>query len=157
MWANAQRDGRPAEYTWRPRHWAKFHQGALAPENVYIMYQPGDGQTSCKVWLASGERRCCSNEANTWNPLKFAGVPQTPEPISAASELKFAILWGHVKKILLFHKFFFPIVDTRLRCKDIAGQSSAMVCRWQFLCHFCVLYFQWAACGTFQTCILNSH
>jgi len=26
-----------------------------------------------------GERRRCSNEANTRNPLKFAGVPQTPD------------------------------------------------------------------------------
>jgi len=26
-----------------------------------------------------------------------------------------------------------------------------------FLRHFCVLYFQRAACSTFQTCILNSH
>ena len=37
----------------------------------------------------------------TRNPLKFAGVPQTPEPISAASGPKFAILWGHVEEILL--------------------------------------------------------
>ena len=27
----------------------------------------------------------------------------------------------------------------------------------EFLRHFCVLYFQRAACSTFQTCILNSH
>jgi len=45
----------------------------------------------CKVWLASGERRRCSNEAKTRNPLKLAGVPQTPEPISAVSGPKFAV------------------------------------------------------------------
>jgi len=38
---------------------------------------PGDGQRSCKVWLASVEQRRCSNEAKTQKPLKFAGVPQT--------------------------------------------------------------------------------
>ena len=27
----------------------------------------------------------CSNAAKTQNPLKFAGAPQTPEPISAVS------------------------------------------------------------------------
>ena len=27
----------------------------------------------------------CSNAAKTQNPLKFVGVPQTPEPISAVS------------------------------------------------------------------------
>jgi len=39
-------------------------------------------------------------------PLKFAGVPQTRQPISAVTGSKFAILWGHVEEILLFHCFF---------------------------------------------------
>ena len=78
MWANAQHDGRPAEYRWHPvLNAAKF---------------PGDGQTSCKVWLASVERRQCSNEAKTRKPLKLAGVPQTTGRISAASGPKFTIL-----------------------------------------------------------------
>jgi len=112
MWADAQRDGRPAQY--RPRwrlcsapqsladaaagvpcsrptsanigerkiwtHVAKFHQGAIAPPpKMYIWCtSSGDGQTSCKVWWASGERRRCSNEGNTRNPLKFAGLPKLP-------------------------------------------------------------------------------
>jgi len=33
-----------------------------------------------------------SNAVKTWNPLKVAGVPQTPETISAASGPKFTIL-----------------------------------------------------------------
>jgi len=66
----------------------------------------GDGQTSCKVWLASVERRRCSNESKTRNPLKFAAVPQITEPISAANGPKFAILCGHVEEILLFKNFF---------------------------------------------------
>ena len=32
---------------------------------------------SCKDWLASVERRRCSNEAKKRNQLKFARVPQT--------------------------------------------------------------------------------
>ena len=67
----------------------------------------------------------CSNAAKTRNQLKFAGVPQTPEPISAASRPKFTILSGHVKEVLLFNKFFFPIVDMYLSCEDIARQSCA--------------------------------
>jgi len=43
------------------------------------------------------------------NPLKFAGVPQTTEPISAASGPKFTILWGHAEEILLLNKFFFRL------------------------------------------------
>jgi len=69
---------------------------------------PRDGLTSCKVWLTSGERRY-SNEAKKRIALKFAGVSQTPEPISAVSGPKFAILCGHVEEILLFNKFFFRL------------------------------------------------
>jgi len=38
--------------------------------------------------------------------LKFGGVPQTNETISAASGPKFTILWGHLEDILLLNKFF---------------------------------------------------
>jgi len=68
--------------------------------------------------------------------LKFAGVPQTNETISAASGPKFTILWGHVEEILLLNKFFFPIVDMCLSCEDIAQHSCGMVPRWRFLATF---------------------
>ena len=77
MWANAQRDGHPAEYRWRPLF-------------------------NAAVWLTPTARVPCSNAAKTRNPLKFAGVPQTPEPISAVSGPKFTILSGHVEEVLLF-------------------------------------------------------
>ena len=67
MWANAQRDGRPAKYRWR----SLFNAAVL---------------------LTPTSRVPCSNAAKTRNPLKFAGVPQTNETISAASGLKFTIL-----------------------------------------------------------------
>ena len=51
----------------------------------------------------------CSNAAKTQNPLKFIGVPQTPEPISAVSGPKFTILSGHVEEVLLLNKFFFRL------------------------------------------------
>jgi len=80
MWANAQGDGRPAKYRWRPLF-------------------------NAAVWLTHTTRVPCSNAAKTRNPLKLAGVPQTNETISAASEPKFTILWGHVGEMLL-NKFF---------------------------------------------------
>ena len=82
MSANAQRDGRPAEYRWRPL-------------------------LNAAVWLTPTTRVPCSNAAKTRNPLKLAGVPQTNEKISSASGLKFIILWGHVEEILLLNKFFY--------------------------------------------------
>jgi len=84
----------------------------------------------CKVWLMPTARVSCSNAAKMRNPLKFAGVPQTNETISAASVPKFTILCRHVKEILLLNKFFLRIVDTCISCKDIARQSCGMVPRW---------------------------
>ena len=111
----------------------KIPSGARAPGNVYVVNQPGDGQTSCKVWLAYGERCRCSNEAKTQtrNPLKFAGMPQTGKLISAANRPKFTILSEHVDEVLLFNNFF-PIVDAYLSCGDMARQICAMVLRWRF-------------------------
>ena len=68
MWANAQRHGRPAEYRWRPLF------------------------NAAVVWLTPTTRVPCSNDTKTRNPLKFAGVPQTNETISAASGPTFTIL-----------------------------------------------------------------
>jgi len=131
MWANDQRDGRPAEYRWRPL-------------------------LNSAVWLTPTTREPCSNAAKTRNPLKLPGVPQTNERISAASGPKFTILWGHVGEISLLNNFF-PIVDMCRSCEDIARQSCGMVPRWRFLATFWVLHLQRTACSTFQTCILNSH
>ena len=44
------------------------------------------------VWLTPTIRVPCSNAAKTRNPLKFAGVTQTRQQISATSGPKFTIL-----------------------------------------------------------------
>ena len=67
MWANAQRDGRPAEHRWRPLF------------NV-------------AVWLMLTTRVPCSDSAKTRNLLKLPGLPQANETKSATSEPKFTIL-----------------------------------------------------------------
>jgi len=48
----------------------------------------------------------CSKAAKKQNQLKFGGVPQTNEMISASSGPKFTILWGHVEDISLLNNFF---------------------------------------------------
>ena len=128
MCVNAIRDGRPAEYRWRSLfNAAKFGWRPLL---------------ECRA-------------GKTRNPLKFAGMPRTPESISAVSGLKFTILWGHVEEILLF-KFFFRLSIHALFAK-IQPDKVVRWCRdGDFLRHFCVLYFQRVACSAFQTCILNS-
>ena len=84
MWANAERDGRPAEYSRRPLF-------------------------NAAVWLTPTTRVPCSNAAKTPNSLKLPGVSQTNETISAASGPKFSILRGHVEEVLLLDKFFFRL------------------------------------------------
>jgi len=48
-------------------------------------------------------------------------------------------------------------------CKDMSGRYCCLttffptVDTWRIVGDFCILYFQWAACSTFQTCISNSH
>jgi len=93
---------------------------------------PNIGGTSvqrCKVWLAPTIRVPCSNAAKTRNPLKFVGVPQTRQQLSAVSRLKFTILRRHVDEVLVFN-IFFPIVDTCFSCEDTARQSCAIVPKW---------------------------
>ena len=105
MWANAQRDGRRAEYRWRPLF-------------------------NAAVWLTPTTRVPCNNAAKTRNPLKFAGVSQTRQQILAVSGPKFTILSGHVEEVLMFNKFF-PIIDTYLNSENIARHSCAMVPKWR--------------------------
>ena len=81
MWANAQRDGRLVNIG------GALHSTPQSLADAHY-YMP------------------CSNAAKTRNQLKFDGVPQTNETISAASEPKFIILWGHLEDILLLNKFF---------------------------------------------------
>jgi len=113
MWANAQRDGRPAKYRWRPL----FNAAKKT------------------VWLTPTTRVPYSNAAKTRNPFKFAGVPQTPEPVSAASGLKFAILWGLVEEILLFNKFFFELSIHA----SVGKIHPDKVVRWCQMVIFCII------------------
>jgi len=62
-------------------------------EHREVWLTPTAAHYSSAVYeLTSVERRRCSNEAKTRNPLKFVGVPQTGKPISAVSEPTFTIL-----------------------------------------------------------------
>jgi len=74
--------------------------------NIYSVAAQETAKHRAKLGWPLCQRRRCSNAGKTRNPLKFAGVPQTNEPISAASGPKFTIWWGHVEEILLFNKFF---------------------------------------------------
>ena len=73
MWANSERDGRVAKYRWHPLfNAAKFHWCTLLECRAVTMPS--------------------SNDAKTVKPLKFVGMPQTNEPISATADWMCTIL-----------------------------------------------------------------
>ena len=90
------------------------------------------GGALCSTPQSLATRVPCSNAAKTRKPLKFAGVPQTHQQISAVRRPKFTILWRHVWELGIDVSKFFPIVDTCLSCEDTARQSCAMVPKWRF-------------------------
>jgi len=92
---------------------------------------PNTGGALCSTpqRLTPTTRVSCSNAAKTRNQLKFAGVPQTPEPVSAVSGPKLTILGGHVEEVLLLNNYFFPIVDTYALVAKIQPEIVVRWCR----------------------------
>jgi len=110
MWANAQRDGRPAEYRWRPLF------------NAAVWLTP---TTRCRaVTLPRRE--------TSWNLQGCPKLVNRSQPLVGRSSPYCGGMW----RTYCCLTSFFPIVDTCLSCEDIARQSRAIVPRWQFLATF---------------------
>ena len=134
-------EGHQACKNWVVRYWHGYLSGARCK---WFAYTPSDATAtpsslatvkSRMVYLSSSvptTRVPCSNAAKTRKTLKFAGVPQTHQQISAVSRPKFTILWGHVGRYRCLTSFF-RIVDACLSCEGTARQSCAMMPKWQFL------------------------
>ena len=111
MWADAQRDGRPAEYRWRPLfNAAKF------------------GWCPILECRAVALPRCETH----WNYLGCPKLTKRSQPLVSWSSPYCGDMWSRYCCLTSF----FPIVDMCLSCEDIARQSCAMVPRWRFLATF---------------------
>jgi len=112
MWANAQRDGRPAEYRWHPL--VQHH----------------------KVWLTPATRVPCSKmlprHESCWNLHGCPKLPDRSQPLVGRSSPYCGDMWRRHCCLTSF----FLIVDTCLSCEDIAQQSCVMVPRWRFFASF---------------------
>ena len=108
MWANAQRDGRPVEYRWRPLFNAA--RCGWRPLLECRAVTPPRRETR---WNLQG----CPKLANRSYPLVGRSSPYYQD-----MRRRYCCLIS-----------FFSIVDTCLRCKDTARQSCAMVPKWWFL------------------------
>ena len=107
MWAIAQRDGHPAEYRWRPLfNTAKFGWCPLLECRAVML-------SKCKT---------------RWNLLWCPKLANRCQPLVGWSSPYCEDTWGRYCCLIIF----FPIVDICLSCEDIAGQSCAMVRRWNF-------------------------
>ena len=71
----------------------------------------------------------CSNAAKTRNPLKFAGVLQTHQQISAASGPSSPCCVDMWRRYCCLTSFFL-IVNTCLSCEDTARQTCVLVRTW---------------------------
>jgi len=95
MWANAQSDGRPAEYRWRPLLNAAKFGWRLIPE--------------CRaVTLPRRETR--------WNLQGCPKLPDRSQPLVDRSSPYYEAMWRRYCCLIIF----FPIVDSCLSCEDIA-------------------------------------
>jgi len=129
MWANAQRDCRHAKYRWRPLfNAAKFGWRPLL---------------ECRaVTLPRRESH--------WNLQGCPKLANRSQPLEARSSPYYEDMW---RRYWCLTSFFF-----RLSIHASAAKIQPdKVVRWCQNGDFCVLYFQRAACSTFQTCILSSH
>ena len=111
MWANDQRNGRPAECRWRPLFNAtKFGWSPLLE--------------CCAVTLPRRETR--------WNLQGCPKLPNRPQPlVGRSSPLRARTYGGSIAALV-----FFPVLDICLSCEDTAQQSCAMVPRWRFFASF---------------------
>jgi len=108
MWANAQRDGCPSEYRWRPLfNAAKFGWRPLL---------------ECRaVTLPRRESR--------WNLQGCPKLANRSHPLVGQSPPYYEDMWRRYRCLTCF----FPIVDICISCEDTARQICAMVPKWRFL------------------------
>ena len=131
MWANAQHDGRPAEYRWRPLfNAAKFGYCPLL---------------KCRaVTLPRSESRLnlqeCPKLVNRSQPLVGRSSPYCKD------------MWRKYCCLT-----FFPIADKCHICEDIARQSCAMVPRCRIFGDFLGRAFPASRVQHFKTCNQNSY
>jgi len=103
LWVNAQRDGRPVEYRWRPL----FNVAKFAWR-----------------WLLECRAVKLPRRETRWNLLVCPKLANRSQPLVGRSSPYCEDMWG--RRCCLT---FFPIVDMCVSCEDIARQSCSMVPR----------------------------
>ena len=108
-------------------------------ETRYVKTQENTRIRISQMNLTHGQRtrpantRMSADAQRDGRPAEYR-IPQTNETIAAASGPKLTILCGHVRRYCCLTSFLSDcrIVDTYLRCEDIARENCAMVPRRRF-------------------------
>ena len=123
MWANAQRDGRPAKYMWRP-----FQSAAVS----FLLPR-------CKVWLTPAAGVPCSNAANiegktcrqseffTWQNSVGGRSPRIPAQETAIHRAK--VGWPPVSDVTAVPKARHETRWNLLGCSKLPKRSQPLVGR----------------------------
>jgi len=111
MWANAQHDGRPAKYRWRPL----FNAAKLG-------------------WRPLLECRAVTlpRHESGWNLQGCPKLANRSQPLGGRSSPYYEGMWRRYRCLTSF----FPIVDTCLSCEDTTRQSCQMVPKWRFFASY---------------------
>jgi len=122
MWADAQRDGHPAEYRWRPLiNAAKFGWRPLLEHRA--------------VTLPRRESR--------WNLQVCPKLANRSQPLVGQSSPYYEDVWRRYRCLISFFS------DCRYM-PQLRRYRPTKLCDGAKMAIFCVLYFQRAACSTFQ-------
>jgi len=133
--------------TWRMQSefsmWQNSVTGQQPPQMYISSTSPGNGQTLCKVSLASIERRRCSNESKMRKPLKLRGCPKLPDRSQALVGQSLPYCEDMWRRYCCLTRFFRLLIHAL-----VAKIQPDKVVRWcpdgDFFATFCVLYFQQA-------------
>jgi len=110
MWANAQCDGHPVEYRWRPLfNTAKFGWSPLL---------------DCRAVMPPRQQICCW----LWCPK----LTKRSQPLVGQSQPYCKHMWGRYCSLTSF----FPIVDACLSCEDTDQQNCVIVRKWWIFSDF---------------------
>jgi len=125
MWANAQHDGRHAEYRWCPLfNAAKFGSHPLLECHAVML----------------GRRE------SSWNLQVCPKLPDRSQPLVSRSSLYCGDMWRRYCCLTVFFQLSIRAL--------VAKYSLTKLCDGAQMATFCILNFQRATCSKFQTCIV---
>jgi len=116
---------------------------------------PNIGDAVCSTthfgWRSLLECRTVSlpRRESRWNLQGCPKLANRSQPLVGQSSPYYEDMWRRYRCLTIFFRLSIRASATKIQPNKLCDGAKMAI--------FCVLYFQRAACSTFQTCILNSH